>query len=414
MFEENERKLIATEIAARIGMDRKLLDKIVDDLRKSGVKGSVRQIRPYSTTTLAIVASDGGNARFRFDPFEHQVVRIVDSDGQTLALRPVTTSTDLDQLFKEDTSPLPDGRMSPLGVLKGDLERATGNVISSFHSLCPSIGVNPDHPERQGGWVLSYRDLWEWAVLYERITRTTFAQSTLIIRDGLLRTKLFSDPYFRVIGDLLAERLRDLKLNYKKDVYLVGVAKHSSVVDLYHLGFALENIFPEGHPYYVPIERKLEINAYKFPEFARGRERLQRGPDGLAAFRDPATGGLVSRGVKPTERDVKEDSKFVFGSMFLARFAPELAMPTWAIDIFDDQVGDVDRIIGHLFMDAINGFPVPCYPLSLQRAHDAAKLTNFDTAILDKAIMDGIRRLVKDETIIDRLQLSGDLAGRRY
>lgn len=409
MFDELERRAIIREIQGRVHADKKLLDELVGDLRRHGLKSSVRQIRNYSTTTLAIVSSDSGNISIKFDPFCHQLVRVVDSDGQTLAMKAITLTTDLEELFNQDTMPDENGRLSPIGVLVRDLRKATGDPIQSYKELCPSISVDPAHPEERPGWVVSYRDLWEWAVLYHRIVYYDFPQSTLVLRDGLLRTKLFAKNYFRVIGDLLAERFQFLKQKQRKEVYLVGLAKRSSVIDLYRLAWAIEDIFPAGNPYWVRVPRELEQKAYKFPEFSWGRERLPRNQDNLCARWDSHTGRLILN--KPNDG---EDSRFVFGSMFMARLSPDSAMPIWAIDIFDDQIDEADRIIGRLYADSLDGFPIPCYPQSIQRAHDASKITDFDSDILNRAVMNGIRSLVKQDDIVDRLKLAGDLTGRRY
>ena len=79
-----------------------------------------------------------------------------------------------------------------------------------------------------------------------------------------------------------------------------------------------------------------------------------------------------------------------------------------------DSTARPDRVMGHLFGDSSDGFPVPCYPLSLQRAHEAAKLTDLDVMVLHDAVMRGIRSVVGAEHIIDRLELAGDVAARRY
>src|SRR5439155_25342845 len=51
------------------------------------------------------------------------------------------------------------------------------------------VRETPD--EVSPSWVLVYRDLCEWAALYECICYRSFATDTLMVRDGLLRSKLF-------------------------------------------------------------------------------------------------------------------------------------------------------------------------------------------------------------------------------
>ena len=335
MFEDHEREALVASITWRImNEDRRLLDNVVEDMRRFGLKRNIRQIRPYSSTTMAIVSSDGGNHGVKFDPFHIQLVRVVDSDGQTLALRSIAVTTDLDRLFAEEMSK---GAESPVAKLISDLSKSTARQIHSFTELCPSIRVDSVRPDHTTGWVISYRDLWEWAVLYQRIMCADFAQATLILKDGLLRTKLFSSDYLRVIGDLLAFRFKELREKRRKDVFFVGLAKSSSVLDMYRLAMHVENVFPEGSPYYVSIPREMEKRAYKFPEFSRGRERLQRNSEGLCAHWDAITGELRSEGIRADADGGNEDSKFVFGSLFLVRFGHAAPDAMWAVDIFDDQ-----------------------------------------------------------------------------
>jgi len=80
------------------------------------------------------------------------------------------------------------------------------------------------------------------------------------------------------------------------------------------------------------LSARTEMRAYKFPEFARGRERLSRTRDGLCADTDPDTGWLTLQGINRAPGG-QEDSKFVSGTMYLTRLPRELAMPTWAVDI---------------------------------------------------------------------------------
>lgn len=412
MFDQEERQTLIDDVRTAAFADRTILDDLIKDIRRFGLRGQVRRIQDYTIPSIAITSTDGGNHKFIFNPFRHQVIRVVDSSGQTLGLKAITLTTNLRKLsaseFKDPTTGLP----TPVGRLMQDVGAAVGENITELNQLCPSIPKEiPQQTEDKDNtaWVMSYRDLWEWAVLYSRIMDATFPQSTLIIRDGVLRTKLFASNYFRVIGDLLAERIDWIRRRERKEIYLVGLAKSSSVVDRYGLALAIENVFPAGSSYFVRVPREMEENVYKFPEFARGRERLprpsmMRDAQGRITFSMPAGGGI------------KEDSKFVFGTMFLARLSDSLAQPLWAVDIFDDQVSQADRIMACLWADARDGFPIPCYPNAIQRAHDAAMLTDLDVEIINRGIMEAIRDLVgpQNATIIDRINLAGDLTGRRY
>ena len=57
-------------------------------------------------------------------------------------------------------------------------------------------------------WVLVYRDLCEWAVLYHRICHTEFGNHTLLVRDGLLRSKIFRGELFTEMARRMAERIQ--------------------------------------------------------------------------------------------------------------------------------------------------------------------------------------------------------------
>lgn len=411
MFDDEERRALREEISRRIASDRVVLDTLINDIKAHNLRGSARRIQNYTIPSLAITSSDGGDHLFRFDPFQHRIIRVVDSSGQTLGRAAIALSTDPQQLSDFDLQG-PGGRgPTAVGRLMQDIGSVLGRPIRHLNELVGSIPVTrPAQTDDSVGWVQSYRELWEWAVLYTRIMDSTFAQSTLIILDGPLRTKLFNNNYFRIMGDLIAERIDNIRRRERKDIYLVGLAKSSVVASRYRLALEVEDVFPEGSPYYVAIPRPIEAKTYQFPEYARGRERLPR----PSMTRNLQTGQVTFH--LPQGASANEDSKFVFGSLFFARFSSQKHMPTWAIDIFDDQINQADRIMAHLLADSTDGFPIPCYPNAIQRAHDAAKLTDIDAMILDDVIMEGIRDMLGPEhnTTLDRIKLSGDLTGRRY
>ena len=95
---------------------------------------------------------------------------------------------------------------------------------------------------RSRTWPLVYRDLCEWAVLYNLVCYERWGSDTLIIRDGLLRSTIFAQrsvpPGLR--PDEGSGRANSAER--KRDVFLVGLAKHSRVIERYRLAMAVEDV----------------------------------------------------------------------------------------------------------------------------------------------------------------------------
>ncbi len=170
------------------------------------------------------MASDGGNNKLVFDPFHVQLVRVVDSYGEQLCLDAVTPTTDTDVLsraqFNDDGSP-----KTALGRVMADLN-VTPRTLSSLSHMIPEgkkIRETPD--EVSPSWVLVYRDLCEWAALYERICYRTFATDTLLVRDGLLRSKLFRGEFFIEFRKRIEDAIERIRTGTRRKVFLVGLAK---------------------------------------------------------------------------------------------------------------------------------------------------------------------------------------------
>ena len=99
------------------------------------------------------------------------------------------------------------------------------------------------------------------------------------------------------------------------------------------------------------------------------------------------------------------------------KFGDQSLDPVWPIDIAEWQVKDAEKVLGQLTVDAQQGFPIPDYPMTIQRAHDFAKLTGLEVAILEDLLLEGMcENLSSDET--DRLlrlkHLGRSLAALRY
>jgi len=143
---------------------RNLLDEIRADVR--GLSASVRAIQPRTTTSISLVASDGGNNKLVFDPFYVMLVRVVDSYGKQHLLDAVSPTSDTDKLSAKhlDSTGTP---RTALGRLMKDLKVQTLHELS--HMIPEGKSVRETPTKVSASWVQVYRDLCEWAVLYDRI-----------------------------------------------------------------------------------------------------------------------------------------------------------------------------------------------------------------------------------------------------
>jgi hypothetical protein len=77
-------------------------------------------------------------------------------------------------------------------------------------------------------WVQVYRELVEWAILFA-ILKKDFGTDTLIVCDGLLRSKVFAKDLFQRLLQGMKDRINAQWSKSRRRVYLTGVAKHSKV-----------------------------------------------------------------------------------------------------------------------------------------------------------------------------------------
>jgi hypothetical protein len=380
MIDPESHKQLKTEISDRIQEDRVLLDQLREEIRV--LRSSIRRIQPRVTTSISLVGTDGGNNRIQYDPFLVQLIRVVDSNNNEYCLEAITPSTSVSVLsakqFNNDGVP-----QTPLGKMMTDLG------VSELDELSHMIRRNDyDHPTSPS-WVQVYRELVEWAILYSIIGDKEFGTDTLVVFDGLLRSKVFAQDLFKVFLSKLGEAIEWHRTQRRRRIFLVGMAKHSKVLTRYRLAMVLEQILATDYPAYVEIPRDVEEKAYVWSEYARGD--------------DVDTGD-------------GEINKFVGGKMFFVKFGSRPHDHIWPIDIFLPQRSEAQAILGYLLADSLNGFPVPFYPLCLQRAHENAALVDFDFDILQDQIFESIRDVLDDEgPTLDAERLKdADPARRRY
>jgi len=236
-----------------------------------------------------------------------------------------------------------DDPWSPLGRLMRDLG------VSSLGQLSTMIPARP----RSGTWPLVYRDLCEWAVLYDLICYERWGSDTLVVRDGLLRS-------------------------------------HSRVIDRYRLALAVEDVFPAGQPRYAQVPVELQVKVYDWPEYAWP-------PD--------------------DDRAGREKPKTNMGTMYLVRFGRQSHDPVWTVDLLHFQAAQAQQIFGSLLADAELGFPVPCYPHCLQDADRHAQVADLDLAILQAALEEAVRDQIRADRrhVFDAQRLwPADPAAVRY
>lgn len=350
--------------------DVSLLDTLRNEIRV--LKGNVRRIIPRSATSISFVGTDGGNNKLRFDPFLVNVIRVVDSSNNEYYLDVITPTTRIEEINKKIFG----SNENKLNSLKRMMEYLG---VDDITELTPMIRYNPPDKPVNPSWVQVYRELVEWATLFSIVRDKDFGSDTLIVFDGLLRSKIFKGDLFVKYRMGLEEGIRRQYENNRRNIYIVGIAKHSKVIDRYRLAMYIENIMTVNYPCYVEIPRDIEEKAYIWSEYARGDDVVQEG---------------------------REINKFVAGKMFFVKFGSGKYDPIWAVDILLSQVGDASQIMGYLLADAINGFPVPFYPLSLQKAHDNAALVDFDMEIIQDEILNSLREVLRgDAEKIDNFRL---------
>ena len=320
------------KISAQVALDARVLDELTRQARE--LAPHVRPIRPRTATAVALTAADGGNNSVAFNPFELQVIRVVDSQGKELFLDVVSPSTDIEELGQRHLH-----QDTVLGRLMTDLHAARLSDVSS---------VMTGNSKR---WVETYRDLCEWATLYDLITRHDFAADTLIVRDGLLRTTIFTRDTLARLGGLMKQAIDQQALRNRRRIWLAGLAKRSKVLDHYRLAMSLAGIFDTGTPCFVPIPHELQESVYQ-----ANANYLREPPDEPAAA---AAAAAAETATRQTQN---------IGAMYFVRFGPHAGDPIWTADLLAWQKADAQAIFGHLQADAAAGFPVPFYPFSLQQA----------------------------------------------
>src|SRR2546426_11271693 len=191
MIEAQSHNQLKAEIVERMVADRALLDQLRAEIRP--LRANVRRIQPRSTTSISLVGTDGGNNRLEFDPFLVQLVRVVDSSNNEYCLEAITPTTSVTALSRQQFDTTGD----PVTAL-GEMMAFLG--VTDLPKLSHMIRRNDtDDRPTSPSWVQVYRELVEWAILFSLVRTHTFGSDTLIVCDGLLRSKVFAGEHFRTL-----------------------------------------------------------------------------------------------------------------------------------------------------------------------------------------------------------------------
>jgi len=338
------------QIHDQAARDFGLLEELVAQARE--MAPGVRAIRPRSATSVALTAADGGNNAVAFNPFSLQIIRVVDSAGQELFLDVVSPAADIDALGRRHLA-----ERTVLGGLMADL------------GMTRLAELSPVMAGRSRQWVEAYRDLCEWATLYDLVCNHSFAADTLVVRDGLLRTTIFASDVLVRVGRLMKAAIERQAAQHRRRVWVAGLAKKTKVLDRYRLAMSLAGVFDRGTPCFAPVPRGLQEQVYRSGDYLR--EPDAAGPGSWAGN---------------------------IGEMFFVRFGSRSGDPVWTADVLAWQAADAQAIFGHLQADA------------------HARVADLDVEIIADSLVSAVRDLVgRDKAhIVDALRLTTDVAARRY
>ncbi len=369
MFDPSKQAELKVAVAQCIHSDQGMLDSLRAEIRP--LLDCVVQVTSRNVTSVSLVGADGGNNQLHFDPFLIHLVRVVDSSAIEYCLDVVSPTTSIDALDRRQFGA--DGTaQTALGAMMLYLG------VTSLSDLSHMIRPARDGTPKSASWVQVYRELVEWATLFELLGKD-YGTDTLVVFDGLLRSKVFSKDLFARLHKGMAERIESLRKRNNRQIFLVGMAKKSKVLDRYRLAMSLEGVLKTSYPSYVEVPREIEERAYIWSEYARGDDNLVEG---------------------------REINKFVAGKMFLVKFGANPRDPIWPVDIFLPQSRKHHEILGSMLHDAEQGFPVPYFPLCLQKAHEHAVLTGFDIDIMQGYIYDKLRAILgKEKATLDEFML---------
>jgi hypothetical protein len=288
-------------------------------------------------SSIAYKSFDGGMFKLNFDPLEIDVIEVADSNGNTKLKFAIPISEELEKtdFTSIEEQPIVKKFLSIMGV----------------NNLTEASEILRDPRELM--------EIAEFACIFDKITTASPEEKTIIMKDGLLRTK-------KIKSELL-DILKDILKNKKNHVKLVGVAKTSKIVSLLSTALFLEKKIPQNRIGYIKIPLELELRVYTWSGKGKITEKTER---------------LV----------------YSFGGLYIVKLS-KLSNILVTLEIPEDYSTDeVNEIISYIAKDSKYSYPVLGYPQTIMRAHEAAVRIGLPASIIKDKILEHVKEL-SDATV---------------
>lgn len=327
------------------------------------LKGRIKTLntKKWEGGAVAYTAADGGDNRIRLDslsgnaPAVVELVRIVDSDGSERVME-TFAGTPKDEFL--ENSP-------PVTKLRKVLECGRISLLSPY---LENIGVKILGEEKKSGGMSrtaqmrEYREIAEWAVFYDLLD--SGKRDTLLVREGALRTRAFTAIFFEKL-DRAIRAAESRKKEEGINVYIAGVAKQTVLLNRLRFAFSMEDVFGEGAQY-LHVPDKIAKRFYE-----------RRWLDTL---------------------ETAEDREYLsFAEMYLVKFGDHPLDPVWPVDVAVWQNDEAEKILGYLARDARPGFPIPDFPMCIQKAHEHAKIGGIEMSYINDLLFEEMQKSMARE-----------------
>lgn len=209
---------------------------------------------------------------------------------------------------------------------------------------------------QRGHLVAMLRELMEWAALLQVAED---GRDLLLLHDGLLRSVLLNESTF----DRLSDRLESL--TRRNGHLLAGIAKHSRVLSYLATAFDLAESFRSEMPGFAFIPAELEQEAAPMQYRWIGARSM--------------------------------------GALCIARLDHGPGVPIMPVDVARWQHDRAADVMTRLLPSCRASFPHRGYPMELLRAHEHARCSMLECAMLESMLVSQLRS--RDARVAERVQV---------